>query len=64
MEKFIQDVANTVRYSSSGGLDLTGVYPPICTPFNKDQSIAWDKLDQNMKRYKMFIRNVIDVYRT
>jgi len=32
-------------------LDLTGIYPPICTPFNQDQSIAWDKLEQNMKKW-------------
>jgi len=38
----------------SGGsrrLDLTGVYPPIATPFNQDESIAWDKLTHNMKRW-------------
>eukprot|EP00088_Acartia_fossae_P062881 TRINITY_DN7624_c0_g1_i3.p1 TRINITY_DN7624_c0_g1~~TRINITY_DN7624_c0_g1_i3.p1 ORF type:complete len:327 (-),score=72.00 TRINITY_DN7624_c0_g1_i3:19-999(-) len=48
-----KDVANIVRCSSSGCLDLTGVYPPICTPFNKDQSIAWHKLDHNMKRWNI-----------
>ena len=29
-------------------LDLTGIYPPIATPFNQDESIAWDQLLTNM----------------
>ena len=32
-------------------LDLTGIYPPIATPFNPDESIAWDKLAQNMAKW-------------
>jgi len=39
------------RQLSGVGLDLTGVYPPICTPFNADQTIAWDKLGENMKKW-------------
>jgi hypothetical protein len=38
---------------SGGGkrLDLTGIYPPIATPFNQDESIAWDKLTLNMNKW-------------
>ncbi len=32
-------------------LDLTGIYPPIATPFNQDESIAWDKLTFNMNKW-------------
>ena len=34
--------------SSSGKLDLTGVYPPIPTPFKQDESIDWDALRSNL----------------
>lgn len=34
--------------SSGRKLDLSGVYPPITTPFNSDESIAWDKLQENI----------------
>lgn len=29
-------------------LDLGGIYPPIATPFNSDETIAYDKLQANM----------------
>ena len=29
-------------------LDISGIYPPIATPFNQDESIAYDKLQHNM----------------
>jgi len=32
-------------------IDLTGVYPPIVTPFNEDESIAWDKLKSNISKW-------------
>jgi len=42
-------VALNVRAASTGpSLDLRGVYPPIVTPFNKDESLAYDKLQANM----------------
>jgi len=31
--------------------DLSGIFPPIVTPFNKDESIAWDKLEHNMDQW-------------
>jgi 4-hydroxy-2-oxoglutarate aldolase len=36
---------------TSQRLDLSGVYPPIATPFNTDESIAWDKLAHNMAKW-------------
>lgn len=43
--------ASVRMMSSPPTLDLSGVYPPICTPFNQDESIAWDKLEKNMKKW-------------
>lgn len=37
--------------TSSGRLDVSGIYPPIATPFNKDESIAFDKLTENMQKW-------------
>lgn len=32
-------------------LHLGGIYPPLTTPFNKDESIAFDKLAANLTKY-------------
>ncbi|XP_063431540.1 4-hydroxy-2-oxoglutarate aldolase, mitochondrial-like [Mytilus trossulus] len=32
-------------------LDISGVYPPIATPFNADESIAYDKLERNLQQW-------------
>ena len=32
------------------GYDFSGIYVPITTPFNNDESIAWDKLESNIKK--------------
>lgn len=37
--------------SRNFSLDLGGIYPPIATPFNKDESIAYDKLADNMRKW-------------
>jgi dihydrodipicolinate synthase/N-acetylneuraminate lyase len=29
--------------------DLTGIYPPIPTPFNEDESVAYDKFAANLE---------------
>ena len=34
----------------SKGYDFSGIYVPIITPFNEDESIAWDKLESNIKK--------------
>jgi len=33
-------------------VDLSGVFPPIPTPFNKDESIAYDKLARNIQHWE------------
>ncbi|KAK2151636.1 hypothetical protein LSH36_356g03025 [Paralvinella palmiformis] len=42
-----------VNFSSSNqsSLNLSGIYPPIATPFNEDETIAYDKLQENMDRW-------------
>jgi len=42
-----------VNFSSSNQsrLNLSGIYPPIATPFNEDETIAYDKLQENMDRW-------------
>ena len=42
----------SMKFSTSGSkkLNFAGVYPPITTPFNNDESIAWDKLEQNLSK--------------
>ena len=34
----------------SKGYDVSGIFVPITTPFNEDESIAWDKLESNIKK--------------
>ncbi|CAG5118350.1 unnamed protein product [Candidula unifasciata] len=50
-----RDIANAGKFFSSSTayrrLDISGIYPPIPTPFNEDESIAYDKLEFNMKKW-------------
>lgn len=39
-----------VRAAST--LDISGIYPPITTPFNVDESVAYDKLQSNFDKWK------------
>jgi len=39
-----------VRHASS--VNLSGIFPPIVTPFNPDESIAWDKLRGNLAKWR------------
>jgi 4-hydroxy-2-oxoglutarate aldolase len=32
-------------------MDLSGIYPPITTPFNADESIAFDRLESNLEKW-------------
>ncbi|XP_063228398.1 4-hydroxy-2-oxoglutarate aldolase, mitochondrial-like [Bacillus rossius redtenbacheri] len=45
--------ARVVARSLSGGkkVRLCGVFPPLPTPFNHDESIAYDKLESNMRTW-------------
>lgn len=36
---------------SRESLDISGIYPPLATPYNKDESIAFDKLEHNMQKW-------------
>ncbi|XP_069679289.1 4-hydroxy-2-oxoglutarate aldolase, mitochondrial-like [Periplaneta americana] len=36
----------------AASVDLSGVFPPIPTPFNKDESIAYDKLAANFHKWE------------
>ncbi len=31
-------------------INLRGIFPPVTTPFNNDETIAWDKLEENMAK--------------
>jgi hypothetical protein len=37
---------------TAASVDLSGVFPPITTPFNKDESIAFDKLATNFQHWE------------
>ena len=37
--------------ATAARIDLSGIYPPIVTPFNQDESIAWDKLESNISKW-------------
>ncbi|XP_068084582.1 4-hydroxy-2-oxoglutarate aldolase, mitochondrial [Anabrus simplex] len=51
----LQVSAASCRQSHPQGkhnVDLSGIFPPITTPFNADESIAFDKLASNMKAWE------------
>ena len=45
-----------VRTMSSGKstLNISGVYPPIATPFDGNENISWEKLEQNINKWNKF----------
>lgn len=50
--------------SSASALDLAGIFPPIPTPFNADESLAFDKLEQNFKVWQqMPFRGMTSFYK-
>ena len=50
------NTANARMLSSAAppALDVSGIYPPIATPFDKDENIAYEKLEQNLKLWEKF----------
>jgi len=50
----LASVVQATRAMSTGrfSIDLGGIYPPVVTPFNDDESIAWDKVRSNMEVWK------------
>jgi hypothetical protein len=53
---------STRRFCTKKSLDLTGIYPPIPTPFNKDGSIAYDKLKGNFQVWEKLPFRGINYY--
>lgn len=54
----LNTVNRPTRVSVSGfstsavrNMDISGIYPPIATPFNGDETIAYDKLQHNMDKW-------------
>jgi hypothetical protein len=37
--------------SRTKGLDLRGVFSPITTPFEASEAIAWDRLNDNLRKW-------------
>ena len=48
----VKNVANRYYNTKAVPVDLSGVFPPIATPFNKDESIAYDKLASNIQHWE------------
>merc|ERR1712032_1364980 len=48
--QFLTSKRTALHYSTSSKIDLSGVFPPVVTPFNADQSIAWPKLEANIEK--------------
>ena len=38
----------------STALDLSGIYPPIPTPFEKNENIDWQSLKSNLRKWDSF----------
>ncbi|XP_064631117.1 4-hydroxy-2-oxoglutarate aldolase, mitochondrial-like [Lineus longissimus] len=36
--------------STAKSLDISGIYPPIVTPFDSNEDISWEKLEFNLKK--------------
>ena len=54
----VRAITRSLRYLSTtrvvSGLDLSGIYPPIPTPFKENEDIAWDHLAENLKKWGEF----------
>ena len=35
-------------------LNISGGYPPIATPFDGNENISWEKLEQNINKWNKF----------
>lgn len=51
--KVLQPLSGILYFSTSSrcNMDISGIYPPIATPFNKDETVAYDKLKHNMDKW-------------
>ncbi|XP_034543312.1 4-hydroxy-2-oxoglutarate aldolase, mitochondrial [Notolabrus celidotus] len=41
----------TLNYSSAARLDLSGIYPPIGTPFTEKEDVDYQRLEENLQKY-------------
>jgi len=52
VKKIKKMMSGTTSSSGVGGrLDISGVYPPIATPFDNDENVDYDKLLFNLQRW-------------
>lgn len=38
-------------HTAAAGLDISGVYPPIATPFTASEDVDYQKLEENLQKY-------------
>lgn len=41
----------TRSYAPAARLDLSGIYPPIATPFTTTEDVDYQKLEDNLRKY-------------
>lgn len=41
----------TQSYTAAARLDLSGIYPPIATPFTAKEDVDYKKLEENLQKY-------------
>lgn len=41
----------TQSYTAAARLDLSGIYPPIATPFTAKEEVDYQKLEENLQKY-------------
>lgn len=50
--KFHKMFAFSTSSEKSSSLDLSGIFPPIVTPFQENEDISYDKLTENFNKWK------------
>ena len=45
---------STTQKCGVASLDLSGIYPPIPTPFKENEDIAWEQLSNNLNKWDKF----------
>ena len=53
MNRTFRLIGSRLLSSKNNSLNLSGVYPPIITPFNENEEIAFDKFKYNLEKWKM-----------
>lgn len=47
----IGNIPRRLMATNQRNLDLTGVFPPVATPFDKDENISSEKFVENLKKW-------------